>query len=827
MTQIIIDGSMKPEDFLLASPYEDRNGRNLINAKSNFKLTEKIFHDHLYASPIQHDNYLKEDELRELGFNENEIKTIRIISNPLNTFEISLFGTNVNSELVFIRGYSGCGKTTYISTKLYELAKSGKAHKYIVKLQNSRPSVYVLGPLWENSSFHNGTIFKLYSALLYSIDDILMKDMSRNENGDKIKETDDGYRARMKVIWDCYSVEFAELLDDDIRPVFLEIGNFIEASKNLHDFYIAMHAKITQMVSDDATATIRKLVKMIQVTLYCINKHTNKKCYFVLDGIEHYIKTDIIFDEEIPKIVNIYRDTISQIKDCFERVNIQYEKYFRNILVIRDTTFNMMGTNRDQDIDFDTVYTDISRIYRVEEIYNKKTQYFSNSNIIEKQKKLFELLQTIVGDAHLMEYVSNMYNYNKRRMTSYLISALMGGKNFKKTIEYEKIKDYIDYSEEVHKRHILPIEGNPPIEDNNIFAAYKNGARFIIIRMLLDLIQSDKPEDLLPGYFTRIKTVDPDNSKLGYNFARRLLLYLNNKLPDDNTNNYVGFYTLINDLFRSPCNGLLSVDLTSLAELLFTLSDRNKNNTDWVQLITLKFCGINPESPDEIKNILKCICDRRENDNNYEVKITSAGRSFIRFSPHYEYFACRYRHNSAPLFILGKELINKENCLTNINFIKEKAFACIDEMLKFEEEFYKADGFVNYEVKFSNEENHRYYLHRAKKGEEETHGIRILNNHIGYLNNFRLYLINESLRNKKDKEQYASFINDVLVVIGEYIDKFGKLVNEKSINENRTSYFVGNMYHDKYTSILGIYNEQLATAQNDPLNISCVITGRR
>jgi len=105
-------GKINLEDFLLCTPYEKREGRDLQNALPEF-LTEKLFNEKLYSFPIvnKKDIFIDENELQD----DTDYPIISTSANPISIehFESRLKTDNSIAQPLFVRGYSGTGKTTF------------------------------------------------------------------------------------------------------------------------------------------------------------------------------------------------------------------------------------------------------------------------------------------------------------------------------------------------------------------------------------------------------------------------------------------------------------------------------------------------------------------------------------------------------------------------------------------------------------------------------------------------------------------------------------------------------------------------------------------
>lgn len=155
MEKMDLVGSVNLDDFLLCTPYEKRNDRD-FSVIAPGRLTEKFFFEKLYSPPSRSaTDTISGDELRELGFVDEEINTT-ILHNidSIEQFRFSL--SSKDTAPLFVRGYSGTGKTTFVRTFLYEFCrKNDNYHSVVLNMQDSQSEVYLFNGLWENKKYSN------------------------------------------------------------------------------------------------------------------------------------------------------------------------------------------------------------------------------------------------------------------------------------------------------------------------------------------------------------------------------------------------------------------------------------------------------------------------------------------------------------------------------------------------------------------------------------------------------------------------------------------------------------------------------------------------
>jgi hypothetical protein len=260
-----------------------------------------------------------------------------------------------------------------------------------------------------------------------------------------------------------------------------------------------------------------------------------------------------------------------------------------------------------------------------------------------------------------------------------------------------------------------------------------------------------------------------------------------------------------------------------MAQILEVLFDGDRERTCWCHLIVLKFAMVKADSL-SIEKVLQEQYDQKEDNNKYGVKITNAGKSFVHFSQTFEYYTCRYYSNALPLFCIK----NKGTIIDLIRKIRDNTIKCINNIIENDESYLSCNGYYNYEYQFSNEISKKYLLLHfkdkttGKLKEERLHVIQIIDSHIGYLDNFRLFLLNEGLSIND-----MPFLNNILEVIGSYIKKYRDIFEIIEINDKKYYYYVGKNNLEKHEKIINTFENQLKKVTEKPFDVNNVITGRQ
>ncbi len=765
------------------------------------------------------DNNEKNDEKLEL---QRKLSLAELELDKKNEFKKELQGESLYP--FYIRGSSGSGKSTYMHHLLYEIKEEDNDSVLLdFDLYNSSRNISFFGKRWSNSKF-TFTEFKLASLLLKKIDELL------NIEFNSIDEKNSYFS---KII-NNYEIHSNYIKYYEYNKLFYIINQYLNnellynEGKNsycnlMYNYFADLCAfeKKTSIKDIDITDIISKLLEIIITITICSSNLLYKKCeipniFISFDNIEHYIQNDKIYNDDILDITTMVQDFMDYQGSLLEKYD--FYSHFKFILAIRDTTDKIITPIDEHEEDFSNNKIDVSNWFYVLDIYNKKIEYFRENGLLKNDETLNNTIkaieyifedQTLYG---LRTTLNSMYNNNKRRITRYVFSIISRNPI--------RISKYIDLWE---KSKIA--------QNNELSNIYKHAARSIIKRSLYDLI-----EETL--YFKKLKSINIGNDDSGLGMARKIItvLYRYNPQLDDN-NEYLDFYHLIKELVNNPFydsidENYIKSKIKIIVDILLELNNSSIFKTNWCQLIDIKF---NRKTLNEnIKSIMEEVIydiyiNRNTNSDNYGVKLTSAGKHFLSICPEFEYFCCRYKKNSEPIF--SEE--NITNSLKTINDVKKQTFKCIDKIVENDKSFVSQNTVYNYNVLYSDDVVIRHYLYSSHVnsaqdyGVEEHHTLRILNSHIGHIDMYRTFiLINENI-NEADKKIISI---KLLEIIDEYVAKIKELCNISSRCESTTTYYIGGnkrtngeYVYDNVIDYSGklfyqVYLNQLEKAKKQPLN---------
>lgn len=851
--------------IILYSPFEHRSDRRWPGDDS-FVQNKDEFIKYCYAEPCfdKKEKLLREELMylqkqitstRSIERLNEEIKQVSAKRLAKSRFEKSLDTTSDNP--IYIRGFAGTGKSTYMNTLLVKkeqdaLARLENVSFELYDMTQSTKKVTFLSYNWINHNFV-ATLYKFISVLMTRLNEILEK---------KMEDTEDMHRQRMKCILDNY---YNYIFNCGMRiytEVFLIIEEYLKNkikynTSSLSDvstdtfcykMFNAINSYCPQENAnlDDVDKSIDQLLELSIILLFC--SHDKKdiqskkfKHFIFFDNIENFIKNHVVYNKDINDIARIMHQFVDSLTERFNRIgnaDFNFSQHFKIILAIRDTTEKIIDEIYLQDEGHSKIQLDVSTWFSLDEILEKKLKYFKSKGIIPysiEQSKIVKYIfeDTTYSEKGLGNVLSQMYNYNKRRIIIYTTTILEKhpdcGVDYLNLWETAKSYDQLPKSKKVNR---------------DLVATYKNAARQIIIRLLLDYIEET-------DYFEAINTIREDrDTPLGSGFARKTLTYLYRRVPlnimEDEVENlgYIGFNTLLREVLVSPCNPSHHPEeyrsqIDILARILYKMNSSSEDSTHWCQLVIIKFKQ-ETFDPDVLADKMYTDFVANNDDRAYGVKITDAGRYFVEgILPNFEYFACRYAKQSSPLFtrnnltITSKLPVGYSNVAIELQKkVSEQVFRCIDAIIHQDMNFFTTNETPSFDGMYSIEGCPRRYCYEppsrsiADYGNEQCHPLRIINNHIRYLDNYRAYIL--TLKNKDgyyyyNEETRKGLSITILKVIKSYINKLNDILNDK-IGENGTiitgASYVGNVNVENEQKYAKVYLTKCIQAEKLPLDFT-------
>lgn len=836
---------------LLCTPYEKKFHRDFDG-----DLSEDVFQQSIYVEPCLHEELISVQKEIEAITNDinslnpsKTIKQLNIEKEELLQRKIQLkkeiqnkadFEDKIKNlkteEIAFIRGSSGCGKSTYLNRLLYIQKKEGW-HCFNFNLENSTSFPRLLNHKWNNPQYSETafkkTDFKLVSVIIHQLNYLLdRKTLSQNFKWPKceIEGKYIDYLKNMSSNLLYYFLRESSQNYEDLIGIYHIVQEFIEGklqysssfdvkkrktsknfSKDLSDYFFGLCNNTFEKININHVETsysmINRLLNIFLVLSVCaIEKEKLEKNDYrfiiAFDNIEHYIEKDTIFDKDIFLITKILDNYVNEAIDhLFEDTEIEFSGHFQFVMTIRDTTENFIYRTKHRG-DFPDCAINTTNWYILSELHESRYNYLFNMSFFDSEEiAAYETIKHVIGDVTIYnnstgKAIERMFNYNKRRITMYLCSVF--SKNHTYVEEYGLLWEKAQNA------------------NKESASCYKNAARSYVTRLLLDQIQET-------DYFFNLQVVGK-GGKLGSGYARRIVTFLYNHKITNEEDIYIGFCDLVTNILHSPCydNNVTYDDCKLLAQIITKMNDPEIFSTKWCQLVIIRFNEQKVDVKTLSDKLFKSYQNRENEIDKYGIKITEAGCYYTEILPTFEYFSTRYCRGSYPLFSdinLSKKTIQKDlpefngnevknfRCYDIIETVKNKALKCIKHIVEFEIQFFSGRGEFNPNLMENGGYLWRKNVNFGSKGISHPH--RIINHHIGYLDNYRIFILeyNENpTNNNGDSIPFLShddkriLVKYILNTIYQYIEELTNLSTKNTENDvylhiNDTTI---QKYHDAY-----------------------------
>ena len=741
-------------------------------------------------------------------------------------FEKDLIGASSNdsvhrtySSIFLIEGPAGCGKTTYAN----HLLQNGFKCDICDVETATQKSCGCFAKTYDFKAKNSNPITAVEMLLLSKIQGNL---------GKQYEESFESYIMRIKDICKIYYQQFNTNKiptkdSPEYRQFFESLYSFCNGEKNYEELSEEIYQQIDTFITNsdhiiedkipyDKVDAIKFLLGILMRTYFCLSKLNGDKYILFLDNIERFIISETgkpyiaVFDSELQKILNSFYSVADETEDIIYKTfdelsnidnNIVYITTFGILITVRESTLNLLKSNHSFAEYFEKhhserfpTYVNISNWFDFEKVFIKKIEFFlgitgENDNIYIKT------FNNILNDITLSKWslrnlLLNMFNNNFRRFFENMTEVFC---NYEDVIVfYNKYWDLVKNKSNPETQHI------------------KHLCRKIIIRIVLDYMQNVKPTFIQQGFFDELMARCDDESPTGdaiakSSYARRIFTCLDNMNKMGNEAP-VSFPQLIQAVLHKPI--LKSIKSSNvqindnrigdIANIIVFSSQTAKIHTNGVELVTL-----NVDSSEIGKYDLSKMMKEQWNiyrtwgETNYEkfnIKITPAGSVFAMLFPCFEYFACRYKNNSIPLFMLktelerrklifGTEKSDKSSSEDEIG-IYNKAINCIDSVLKLETRFLALTPIKRKSPECATYARPKWIYDYDGDGSGMVHALRIICDHLGYLQDYRQFLID---------------INDDTFDAQHYINNDGKGVIDEAIEK----------YKEKYAEIVKKYKSYI------------------
>lgn len=602
-----------------------------------------------------------------------------------------------NNKVFIISGTAGSGKTTYLNYMRYE-GKKDNIIWDIINMDTVGKRILIYDRYFNYPSIEN-TYQKICAILMQKICFFVFNFEHEEQFSERIKKILDKITKKDNKSMLAITKQFFHILADCLD----ERDSIQVASEKIFHFFNELSQSSVDMT---------ELLDIYIFLLYFYYK-SYCKIIIVLDNIEKFIKTDQVYDSEI---VNL-KSVIDRYLEDKEKMFSDFPLIFQFIMGIRDTTLKMID-EYSHGKDFVNDFIDMSEWIPLGEVISKKLQWYEKHNI-DTDIKILEMVLQDNAKIKIESYtkitganrrIGMLLNYNKRLMTDLLVEII------KSSAYSNEIKKYQEY-----------MGMNRPIT--------RYAARSIIIGLVLFELQDR-------GFFKDIKAIGEDSDHiLGMGYARKILTILYNYKNSiyNNTQDFRSCDLLLKEFYNR--DDIEDFEIEKFAKTLQSMNSFNRVNGYWFQFIDLQLEGINRNIQMTDNNIKHLLTANRE---KLKVRIMPAGVCYLLYIVQsFDYFVCRYCSKERPIlcYIPPYENLKSQNdieklpCVIIMNKILRQTKECIKVLTKNDTDYCTVGEKINYDILYRCGEWKSGTLYK-EKGNDIVHSIRIINSHIGTIDNF-------------------------------------------------------------------------------------------
>jgi energy-coupling factor transporter ATP-binding protein EcfA2 len=694
--------------FLQATAYTDFDYYNFDGLITPAFFTEKL--------------YFENDISRE--YRDNIVKSMN-----------SLIGKNT----IFILGYQGCGKTTFINALInfyFSINKFKKNNKLLIDCDkrgvsyDKKPLDIIFRITLEDFLIENSER-AAYFCDFFNDNFLVLKEIS---SYDKLYQYCNYYRSFIN--------QSCSLKDMDN---FHEFDTYLEKNLDFRDLlFLIMLYSLSLSYHDEVT--------MDPTILFIDN----------LDFIDSY--------SELRRFVRAFDDFTIDMSKNFKHLKLyknaavpfQYTDKIKIFVAMRETTKANLPNQHFSDA-FTSIYMhlDITEAYDKSGIVRRRISTLSDNKrrgLSAVKARQMELISSIVKDIHTKRVFIPLFNNNYRSAIKIITKAVI--ENLPVMEEYEAIMKLSELS-------------------------FRYGARGMLCKFILDNFNIEQyGEESCFKKIGVLNLLDRKNNEVSY--PRLILTFLSNftETRCDSANNCISISSIINS-FKDILDPVL---IKKCIWNMFDLKD-----TMWTHLVSfsqlVKF--------DEEENLLDT-----DGLNNLDYDLSKlhysyAGKIYLEYvSTHFEFFTVRvFKEKYKPLFCRENLQFDDNGSYKFLNIIDRVYYEvnrCCETLREFNIRVCSVAGYPNpYENK-----NHLKYLESPyvcmyrknnEKDFKQFHEDRLINAHISYIDKFRAFVLNYS--DLTEEEKIA--VNKALVErIEKYVDLIasGVLVSEYT-KENLYNYY--------------------------------------
>jgi hypothetical protein len=691
----------------------DTFGQEIFIKESNknpqpiFSNTEEFF-TAIYSNP-------PEDKKIKVTYHNMEQET----NVDLITWINSTVKKTINSLVVFITGYAGCGKSTFVQKTLAQLTGN---YNFSYRYYN-----YDIGAQFEKSKDNRIKLLVL-DCFIERIIEIMMSSEKK------------AVLEKYKLLLRKKTIRY---LDNslDIRYSFIETKAFAEAEKILSapskvsDNIDAAGVLLHEQLKEFDLNKILAIDCILRIAEYLCGNQNSSNIYICYDNMDSIEDFDALkkFDKTLVALRQNIDEYIMHSDDIYNDIAQPRFVFFVTYRKITAARVDLIEYS-ERRIDYPEhnryiQYIDISHMYDYTEIVKKRVDYFIKYFSVKSIERFIELKNSLDLAHQLtqMDFMKNrfagLWNNNYRTCSTILHQLILAYPT--------QLKECINMKNDGFNPRIYSHYGASAVFLNLICKVFKNNGLWNENRM--NLAQ-------LGVVYEGINTFK------GVTLSRMILTFIANSRDDNNHMRPVS----IKEIFMEFADFYSDKEI---CECLAGMLARNEQDT-WRRPLYYYRNAIMPT--ENIFKALKKQCAKHHtgNDINYkytEFQICECGMIFIeKIVSEYEFFSTRLNVDNKSLYLITE----KEEMERITNDVFHAVGCCCQNMDEFRIQYSTKKNIRNINNFLDKKINPR----TSNRNKPQLHTERIVFSHIAYMNYCRLYYFN--LERKNENEEW---INTLLV----------------------------------------------------------------
>lgn len=715
-----------------------------VDEKTAEKLTEEEFFENCFVDALFEEkikNILNsEDEIKDFEVDitkEELIKKLEKQENEKKNFE-NWLSSNQN-DIFCVTGDAGTGKSTFLHQLQYISKKMNKKLSFdIIDVQNAVEIIQVLNykitvPKFSSiyyKSISSILLIILNSIFIYTNEDIIMID----ESISNIYHLLENYNIKFSYSFpDKFVSGFFDGITDCVTS---NVKNF-EICQNIAEFISSYFSKAFSRRKNSKKSILNDCILLLLYIVICENPSNRHIISF--DNFERFVGVDEIFSNELTEFV----DSLRCVQNNIAMKRKFLSNHFQIVIFMRRTSTRMFTSQQITELLQHSI--DLSEWFDVSEIIANKICWYEENNIALENCEILKdvLFDTCFHNGNQRGISIKLYmlfNNNKRVLVTFLNNL----------INYNLYIDYID----MYKKYM-----------NNDFKIKGSCARFakrsIIFRLALNQLENDK-------FFSCIQVQQYNNQDIAnalnnekyeakeyvtenVGYARKILTILYDfKLENDDS--YMPLEDLIVLLFPNKIiddffDSNNKEKRKQISSVLYAMNYYDNRKGNWLQFIDIQYNIEDAYDRISTQRKFENLIDR--NHANINIRITEAGIAYLYFVVYsFEYFSCKSKNSPLKKKIFGtgdmppllsiipsvdeikSNDLNNSICITIIDSVASEAISCIKKM--------ESDNNV---IPFRKNKKDNFILHKN----------RIINSHIGFIDNY-IWCLREIYKDKTEQD---------------------------------------------------------------------------